>query len=119
MRDGWRCSRENGESERTREKSRPRGKRRVRGEEGERLGSAVGEDEVVASEAANEDSDVSVGMGEAVWVEERSICCSACWDFTITSLPLNPQTYTTFNKGRETEGRGSTLCVAAFKPAEY
>lgn len=39
------------------------GKRRARGEEGERFGSPAGEDEVVASEAANEDDDVSVGTG--------------------------------------------------------
>lgn len=55
-----------------------RGKRRARGEEEERLGSAVGEDEVIASEAANEDNDVSMGIGEAVWVEKWSICCSVC-----------------------------------------
>lgn len=58
-------------------KSIARGKRRAGGEE-ERLGSAVGEDEVIASEAANEDNDVSIGTGEAVWVEKWSICCSAC-----------------------------------------
>lgn len=43
-----------------------RGKTRARGEKGERFGSVVGEDEVVASEAANEDGDVSAGMGEAL-----------------------------------------------------
>lgn len=58
----------------------------MRGEDRERHGRVVGEDEVVASEAANEDGDVSVGMGEAVWVVEWSICCSAHWDITITSL---------------------------------
>ncbi len=45
----------------------------------------VGQVEVVASEAANEDGDVSMGMGEAVLVVQWSICCSARWDITITS----------------------------------
>lgn len=60
MTDRWRCSRENGESERTREKTG----QGVRGEEWERLGSVVREDEVVASETVNEDSNVSMGLGE-------------------------------------------------------
>lgn len=42
-----------------RENGQP-GKRRARGEDRERVGSTVGEDEVVASEGANEDTDVSV-----------------------------------------------------------
>lgn len=41
-----------------------RGTRKVRGEEGERLGSAVREDEVGASEAANECRDVGSGTVE-------------------------------------------------------
>lgn len=59
-------------------KSIAMGKRRARGEEEKRHGSTVGEDEVIAFEAANEDNDVSMGTGEAVWVEKWSICCSAC-----------------------------------------
>lgn len=69
------------------------GKRRAGGEEGERFGSAAGEDEVMASEAANEDGGVSVEVGEALWVVEWSICCSARWDITITSLAPTSHLY--------------------------
>lgn len=74
-------------------KKRPRGKRKLRGDEEERLGSAVREDEVGASVATNEGSDVGLGMGRAVSVEEWSICRSACWDITITFRPPNSHLY--------------------------
>lgn len=40
----------------------------VRGGQEVRRGRDRGEDEAVTSEAANEDGEVSVGMGEALWV---------------------------------------------------
>lgn len=76
-----------------------------------------GEDEVVASEAANEDSDVRLWMGEAVWVEGWSICCSVWWDITITSVAHNPHLHNHY-EGRETGGSGISRPAAAFKPDE-
>ena len=85
-----------------RENGQP-GKRRARGEDSERVGSTVGEDEVVASEGANEDADVSVVRGEQSgdWngpsaAQPSGISQSPPW------LPL--LTYKTINKGRGGDG---------------
>lgn len=84
-----------------RENGQP-GKRRARGEDRERVGSTVG-DEVVASEGANEDADVSVVRGEwsGSWngpsaAQPSGISQSPPW------LPL--LTYKTINKGRGRDG---------------
>lgn len=56
------------------------------------------------------------GWGGRRWRDGPSAAQPAGISQSPLGLPI--LTYTTINKGRETEGRGSALWVAAFKPAE-